>query len=301
METGVRVPVKEALKSHCWIDANDYQSLYQQSLQDSVGFWRSQAQRIDWLREPLQIRDTSFHPDDVHIRWFHDGELNASSNCIDRHLAANGDAVALYWEADAPGEPSREITYQALHLHVCQLANTLKRQGVGKGDRVMIYMPMIPEAVFAMLACARIGAIHSVVFAGFSPDALAGRIADCGAKMVITADAGRRGGKPVPLKSNVDEALRQDGTGGVEKVLVVRHVGNQIHWQPGRDLDYAEEQAQSDSHCPAEAMNAEDPLFILYTSGSTGKPKGVLHTTGGYLVYASLTHQLAFDYQPGQV
>jgi acetyl-CoA synthetase len=301
METGVRVPVKEALKSHCWIDANDYQSLYQQSLQDSVGFWRSQAQRIDWLREPLQIRDTSFHQDDVHIRWFHDGELNASSNCIDRHLAGNGDAVALYWEADALGEASREISYQALHLHVCQLANTLKRHGISKGDRVMIYMPMIPEAVFAMLACARIGAIHSVVFAGFSPDALAGRIADCGAKMVITADAGRRGGKPVPLKDNVDEALRQDGTGDVEKVLVVRHVGNEIHWQPGRDLDYAEEQAQSDSHCPVESMNAEDPLFILYTSGSTGKPKGVLHTTGGYLVYASLTHQLAFDYQPGQV
>ena len=301
METGKRVPVKAALKSHCWIDANDYQSLYQQSLQDSVGFWRSQAQRIDWLREPQQIRDTRFHPDDVHIRWFYDGELNASSNCIDRHLAGNGDAVALYWEADEPGQPSREISYQALHLHVCQLANTLKRQGVGKGDRVMIYMPMIPEAVFAMLACARIGAIHSVVFAGFSPDALAGRIADCGAKMVITADAGRRGGKPVPLKGNVDEALLQDGTDVVEKVLVVRHVGNDIHWQPGRDLDYTEEQAQSDSHCPAEAMNAEDPLFILYTSGSTGKPKGVLHTTGGYMVYASLTHQLAFDYQPGQV
>ena len=301
MDKGLRVPVKEALKERCWIDGNDYHSLYRQSLQDPVGFWRRQSQRIDWIDAPQQIRDINFQPDDVHIRWFQDGTLNATVNCVDRHLDGNGDGIAFHWEPDAPDQPRRDITYQALYLHVCQLANTLKRQGVGKGDRVMIYMPMIPEAVYAMLACARIGAIHSVVFAGFSPDALAGRIADCEAKLVITADAGRRGGKIVPLKENVDAALTQAGTGSVDKVLVVRHVHNDIAWQPERDLDYQAEQAQSDTHCPPEPMNAEDPLFILYTSGSTGKPKGVLHTTGGYMVYAALTHQVVFDYHPGQV
>jgi len=301
METGLRVPVKEVLKDRCWIDGNDYHALYQQSLDDSVGFWRRQAQRIDWQRFPQQIRDTHFSPDDLHIRWFHDGELNAAENCIDRHLATNGDGIALLWEPDAPNQSRREITYNQLHQHVCKLANVLKQQGISKGDRVMIYMPMIPEAVFAMLACARIGAIHSVVFAGFSPDALAGRIADCGAKMVITADGGRRGGKVVPLKDNVDAALEQAGTDSVDKVLVVNHVGCDSHWFAQRDLDFHEQLALSDGDCPAEPMNAEDPLFILYTSGSTGQPKGVLHTTGGYMVYASLTHQLAFDYHPGQV
>ncbi|WP_323773529.1 acetate--CoA ligase [Alcanivorax sp.] len=301
METGLRVPVKEVLKDRCWIDGNDYHALYQQSLDDSVGFWRRQAQRIDWQRFPQQIRDTHFSPDDLHIRWFHDGELNAAENCIDRHLATNGDGIALLWEPDAPNQSRREITYNQLHQHVCKLANVLKQQGISKGDRVMIYMPMIPEAVFAMLACARIGAIHSVVFAGFSPDALAGRIADCGAKMVITADGGRRGGKVVPLKDNVDAALEQAGTDSVDKVLVVNHVGCDTHWFAQRDLDFHEQLALSDDDCPAEPMNAEDPLFILYTSGSTGQPKGVLHTTGGYMVYASLTHQLAFDYHPGQV
>ncbi|MEP5232183.1 MAG: acetate--CoA ligase [Alloalcanivorax sp.] len=301
METGLRVPVKEVLKDRCWIDGNDYHALYQQSLDDSVGFWRRQAQRIDWQRFPQQIRDTHFSPDDLHIRWFHDGELNAAENCIDRHLATNGDGIALLWEPDAPNQSRREITYNQLHQHVCKLANVLKQQGISKGDRVMIYMPMIPEAVFAMLACARIGAIHSVVFAGFSPDALAGRIADCGAKMVITADGGRRGGKVVPLKDNVDAALEQAGTDSVDKVLVVNHVGCDSHWFAQRDLDFHEQLALSDDDCPAEPMNAEDPLFILYTSGSTGQPKGVLHTTGGYMVYASLTHQLAFDYHPGQV
>ena len=301
METGLRMPVKEALKDRCWIDGNDYHALYQQSLDDSVGFWRRQAQRIDWQHFPQQIRDTHFSPDDLHIRWFHDGELNAAENCIDRHLTTNRDGIALLWEPDSPEQDRRQITYQQLHQHVCKLANTLKQQGIGKGDRVMIYMPMIPEAVFAMLACARIGAIHSVVFAGFSPDALAGRIADCGAKMVITADGGRRGGKIVPLKDNVDAALEQAGTDSVDKVLVVNHVGCDTHWFAQRDLDFHEQLALSDDDCPAEPMNAEDPLFILYTSGSTGQPKGVLHTTGGYMVYASLTHQLAFDYHPGQV
>jgi len=301
METGLRMPVKEALKDRCWIDGNDYHALYQHSLDDSVGFWRRQAQRIDWQHFPQQIRDTHFSPDDLHIRWFHDGELNAAENCIDRHLATNRDGIALLWEPDSPDQDRRQITYQQLHQHVCKLANTLKQQGIGKGDRVMIYMPMIPEAVFAMLACARIGAIHSVVFAGFSPDALAGRIADCGAKMVITADGGRRGGKIVPLKDNVDAALEQAGTDSVDKVLVVNHVGCDSHWFAQRDLDFHEQLALSDGDCPAEPMNAEDPLFILYTSGSTGQPKGVLHTTGGYMVYASLTHQLAFDYHPGQV
>lgn len=301
METGLRMPVKEALKDRCWIDGNDYHALYQQSLDDSVGFWRRQAQRIDWQRFPQQIRDTHFSLDDLHIRWFHDGELNAAENCIDRHLATNGDGVALLWEPDAPNQSRREITYNQLHQQVCKLANVLKQQGISKGDRVMIYMPMIPEAVFAMLACARIGAIHSVVFAGFSPDALAGRIADCGAKMVITADGGRRGGKIVPLKDNVDAALEQAGTDSVDKVLVVNHVGCDRHWFAQRDLDFHEQLALSEGDCPAQPMNAEDPLFILYTSGSTGQPKGVLHTTGGYMVYASLTHQLAFDYHPGQV
>ena len=235
------------------------------------------------------------------INWFADGALNVSANCIDRHLEMRGDQTAIIWEPDSPDEEALHITYNALHENTCKMANILRDLGVGKGDRVILYLPMIPEAAYAMLACARIGAIHSVVFAGFSPDALAGRIADCGAKMVITADAGRRGGKPVPLKGNVDEALLQDGTDVVEKVLVVRHVGNDIHWQPGRDLDYTEEQAQSDSHCPAEAMNAEDPLFILYTSGSTGKPKGVVHTTGGYGLWAATTFHYTFDYQPGEV
>ena len=301
METGLRMPVKEALKDRCWIDGNDYHALYQQSLDDSVGFWRRQAQRIDWQHFPQQIRDTHFSPADLHIRWFHDGELNAAENCIDRHLATNRDGIALLWEPDSPDQDRRQITYQQLHQHVGKLANTLKQQGIGKGDRVMIYMPMIPEAVFAMLACARIGAIHSVVFAGFSPDALAGRIADCGAKMVITADGGRRGGKIVPLKDNVDAALEQAGTDSVDKVLVVNHVGCDSHWFAQRDLDFHEQLARSDVDCPAEPMNAEDPLFILYTSGSTGQPKGVVHSTGGYLVYASMTHEYVFDYHEGDI
>ncbi|EKF75880.1 acetyl-coenzyme A synthetase [Alcanivorax hongdengensis A-11-3] len=301
METGTPIAIKKAIQERCWIDSAAYQTLYRQSITDSVGFWRSQAERIDWFREPTQIRDVSFHPDDVHIHWFQDGELNATYNCIDRHLEKNGDGIALLWEPDQPHQQRREIRYRELHEQVCRLANTLTRLGVNKGDRVMLYMPMIPEAVFAMLACARIGAIHSVVFAGFSPDALAGRIADCQARLVITADAGRRAGKQVPLKANVDAALEKPGTDCVDTVLVVEHLGVAPDWHNGRDRRYSEEMAASSTHCPAVAMNAEDPLFILYTSGSTGKPKGVLHTTGGYLVYAALTHQVAFDYHPGQV
>ena len=283
------------------ISSQHYDQLYQQSLQDNAAFWQQQAQRIDWVSAPQAVRNISFDPHHLQIQWYADGELNACSNCLDRHLPANADKVALYWEPDAPDQPRRQLTYAQLHEAVCRLGNTLRRHGIGKGDRVMIYLPMIPEAVMAMLACARIGAIHSVVFAGFSPDALASRIEDCGAKLLITADEGRRGGKTIPLKSNVDAALQRPGCDTVSKVLVVAHTGAELPVEPARDLDFEIEQAASSTACAAEVMNAEDPLFILYTSGSTGKPKGVVHTTGGYLVYASLTHEYAFDYQPDQV
>lgn len=281
------------------IGPKDYEVRYRRSVEDPDGFWAEEARRIDWIKPFTKVKNTSFGPGEVSIKWFEDGELNVSANCIDRHLQKHGDDVAIIWEPDDPGAPSQKITYRQLHKEVCTFANVLKGMGVKKGDRVTIYLPMIPAAAYAMLACARIGAVHSVVFGGFSPDSLAGRIGDCGSKLVITADEGRRGGRPVPLKHNTDEALTR--TLGDAQVLVVRHTGGKVAMHEGRDFWYHELAKDASADCPAVAMGAEDPLFILYTSGSTGKPKGVLHTTGGYLVYVALSHQLVFDYHPGEV
>ena len=292
------IPVRPEAAANAWVDAATYQRMYDHSVADPVGFWREQAKRIHWFKPFTEVKDVSYGPGDVHIRWFADGTTNVSYNCIDRHLATKRDDVAIVWEGDSPSEQAH-VTYGELHGYVCRLANVLKTQGVKKGDRVTIYMPMIPEAVYAMLACTRIGAIHSVVFGGFSPDSIAGRIEDCKSDFVITADEGLRGGKKVPLKANVDAAIAK--VGGVRKVLVVRRTGGGIKWEEGRDLWYDAEMAKASPDCPAEPMNAEDPLFILYTSGSTGKPKGVLHTTAGYLVYVSMTHQYVFDYHDGDV
>ncbi|MEX1216396.1 acetate--CoA ligase [Saccharospirillum sp.] len=294
-------PVPTAARERALVTSEDYDRLYQQSIDNNEGFWREQGQRLEWFKPYTQVRDVSFDKSNLHIKWFHDGTLNVAYNCIDRHLATKGDQTAIIFEGDELTSEKTEITYRQLHGHVSRLANTLKDLGVSKGDRVTIYMPMIPEAAYAMLACARIGAIHSVVFGGFSPDALAGRIEDCDSNLVITADEGVRGAKAIPLKQNVDKALEHSGTECVNKVLVVRRTGAQVGWKEGRDVWYHETVDQASDDCPAEEMNAEDPLFILYTSGSTGKPKGVLHTTGGYLVYASLTHQYVFDYQDGDV
>ena len=275
-----------------------YQEMYRRSVEDPDGFWREEARRIDWIKPFTKVKETSFNEADFGIKWFADGTLNLSANALDRHLATRGDQVAIIWEPDEPTEPGRKITYAQLHADVCRFANLLKARGVKKGDRVTIYLPMVPEAAVAMLACARIGAIHSIVFAGFSPEALAGRIQDCDSQIVLTADEGLRGGKKVPLKANVDEALTH--CPGVETVIMLRRTGAEVAMVPGRDVDWAEAGAQS-ADCTAEEMNAEDPLFILYTSGSTGKPKGVLHTTGGYSVWASITHEYVFDYRPGQI
>ncbi len=291
-------PVPAAWASNAKIDRTRYDDLYARSLADPAGFWLEQAQRLDWTRFPTRADESSFAQDDFRVRWFADGELNVAANCLDRHLAERGDATAIIWEPDQPEEAPRHISYHELHAQVCRFANVLKAQGVGKGDRVTIYLPMIPEAAVALLACARIGAIHSVVFGGFSPDALAGRIEDCGSTVVVTADEGRRGGRTVPLKANVDAAAERCT---VEKVVVVRTTGGDVAMQDGRDIWYDAVMAEAPADCPAEPMNAEDPLFILYTSGSTGKPKGVMHTTGGYLLWASLTHATVFDYRPGQV
>ena len=277
-----------------------YQQEYARSVQDSVAFWAEKAQRIDWIKPFSQVKNVSFQPPQVHIQWFADGTLNACANCVDRHLHTRAYQTAIIWEPDSPGLV-RKINYLQLHDAVSRLANGLKQKGVQKGDRVMIYMPMIPEAIFAMLACARIGAIHSVVFGGFSPEALAGRIEDCGAKAVITADEGLRGNRPIPLKQNVDLALAHPAIHTVTSVIVVRHTGARIDWFDERDVDYDELVADVDAYCPPVEMNAEDPLFILYTSGSTGKPKGVLHSTGGYLVYTSYSHEQVFDYHEGDV
>jgi acetyl-CoA synthetase len=289
------VPVDPDFAAHARIDQQKYAADYAQSIADPNAFWAQIAKRIDWLKTPTIIDNSSFALDDFRIRWFEDGELNVASNCLDRHLAERGDKTAIIWEADDPATPSKHISYRELHASVCQLANALQNLGIAKGDRVTIYLPMIPEAAVAMLACARIGAVHSVVFGGFSPDSLAGRIADCDSKLVITADEGRRGGRRIPLKANVDEALKRPGTTIVETVLVVRHTGGPVAMQMPRDRWFdAVVEGQPTTH-EAERMNAEDPLFILYTSGSTGKPKGVLHTTGGYLVFASYTHECVFD------
>jgi len=282
-----------------WIDDAKYRALYERSVKDPEGFWGENGRRIDWIHPYTKVKNTSFSPDNVSIRWFEDGTLNVSANCIDRHLATRGDQVAIIWEGDDPTE-DKAITYAELHEQVCRFANVLKARGVKKGDRVTIYLPMIPEAAYAMLACARIGATHSIVFAGFSPDSLAGRIEDAGSTFIITADEGLRGGKPVPLKKNTDEALKKCAKGG-EQVLVVRRTGGTVPWTAGRDVWLHEEMQNVSADCPPVAVEAEHPLFILYTSGSTGKPKGVVHTTGGYLVFASMTHQYVFDYHDGDI
>ena len=280
------------------IDANGYAALYQDSIANPDQFWAEHGKRIDWIKPYSQISDVSYDAKDLHIKWYADGTLNAAANCLDRHLATRGDQTAIIWEGDEPDQ-HRHITYRELHEEVCKFANVLKANGAKKGDRITIYMPMIPEATVAMLACARIGAVHSVVFGGFSPDALAGRIQDCDSTMVITADEGVRGGRPIPLKANTDEALAN--CPDCKTAIVVKRTGGKIDWFDGRDVWYHEAMASASADCPAEEMNAEGPMFILYTSGSTGKPKGVLHTTGGYMVYASMTHQYVFDYHGGDI
>jgi acetyl-CoA synthetase len=290
-------PPPESVAKSAWVDAAGYARMYEQSIKDPEAFWGEQGKRLDWIRPYSKVKDVSF-TGDVHIRWFYDGTLNVSANCIDRHLADKADQTAIIWEGDNPAE-SRHITYRELHEQVCRLANVLKAKGVKKGDRVTIYLPMIPEAAYAMLACARVGAIHSIVFGGFSPDSLRDRLVDCDSHLLITADEGLRGGRKVPLKKNADEALKQSPC--VKTQIVVRRTGGAVEWTEGRDFWYDEEIAKVSAENTPDEMNAEDPLFILYTSGSTGKPKGVLHTTGGYLVYASMTHQYVFDYKPGEV
>nr|HML44590.1 acetate--CoA ligase [Hyphomicrobium zavarzinii] len=292
-------PVTPEWASRAWLDEAKYKAQYERSVKDPDGFWGENGRRIDWVKPYTKVKNTTFSPDNVSIKWFEDGTLNVSANCIDRHLATRGDQIAIIWEGDDPTE-DQTITYRQLHERVSKLANVLKAHGVKKGDRVTIYLPMIPEAAYAMLASARIGAIHSVVFAGFSPDSLAGRIEDAGSKFIITADEGLRGGKPVPLKKNTDEALKKCAKGD-EKVLVVRRTGNAVAWTEGRDLWFHDEVAKVSADCPPVEVEAEHPLFILYTSGSTGKPKGVVHTSGGYLLFASMTHQYVFDYHPGDI
>jgi len=293
-------PASDAFVAQANVKAADYERLYAESVANPDAFWGNVAKRLDWFRFPTTIKNVSYKLDDFRIKWFEDGQLNLTVNTLDRHLEKRGDKTAIIWEGDNPNE-SAHITYRDLHARVCRFANALRNLGVAKGDRVTIYLPMIVEAAVAMLACARIGAVHSVVFGGFSPDALAGRIEDCQSRVVITADEGLRGGKPIALKANVDEALKRDGTNCVETVIVVRRTGNPINMQAPRDRWYDTLVEGQPATCEPEVMNAEDPLFILYTSGSTGKPKGVLHTTGGYLVYASYTHELVFDLKENDV
>ncbi len=295
-------PVSDELAKSAWIDNNKYLAMYEKSQSDPEGFWADEGKRIDWIKPYSVVKNTSFAYPDVSIKWFEDGTLNVSANCIDRHLEKRGDQVAIIWEGDDPADDAK-VTYKELHGHVCRLANAMKANGVRKGDRVTLYMPMVVEAAYAMLACTRIGAVHSIVFGGFSPDALAGRIEDCKSDFVITADEGVRGGKPIPLKNNADKAIEIAARDGqqVRNVLVVKRTGGDINWVEGRDLWYHDVVPSASDDCPAEEMNAEDPMFILYTSGSTGKPKGVLHTTGGYLVWASFTHQYVFDYHDGDI
>jgi acetyl-CoA synthetase len=278
-----------------------YRAEYAESVNDNAAYWARIGRRLDWIKPYTKVKDVSFAAEDLHIRWYEDGQLNVSANCLDRHLATRGDKTAIVWEPDDPKQPAQHISYRELHARVCRFANALRAEGVTAGDRVTIYLPMIPEAAVAMLACARIGAVHSVVFGGFSPESVAGRIADCGSKLVITADEGLRGGKHVPLKANVDEALEHEGTECVERVIMVSHTGAKVGWNLQRDRRYEDLVAKQADTCEPATMNAEDPLFILYTSGSTGKPKGVLHTTGGYLVYASYTHEQVFDLREDDV
>ena len=285
-------------QSRAWIDEQKYQAMYKRSVEDPNGFWGEHGKRLDWIKPYTKVKNSTFAAPDVSIKWYEDGTLNVSANCIDRHLARRGDQIAIIWEGDDPTQ-SETITYRQLHERVCKFANVLSANGVKKGDCVTIYLPMIPEAAYAMLACARIGAVHSIVFAGFSPESLQNRIEGADSRLVITADEGLRGGKTVPLKKNTDAALKMSKGG--EKVLVVRRTGNPVPWTEGRDIWLHEELVKVSPDCPPVEMSAEDPLFILYTSGSTGKPKGVLHTTGGYLVYASMTHQYVFDYHDGDV
>lgn len=293
--------VQPAWKKNALIDNDTYLKWYADSVKNPDKFWGKHGKRIDWFKPFSKVKNTSFDGK-VSIKWFEDGETNVSYNCIDRHLKKRGNQTAIIWEGDNPYD-DKKITYNELYEHVCRLANVMKKHGVKKGDRVTIYMPMIPEAAYAMLACTRIGAIHSIVFGGFSPDALAGRIDDCKSTFIITADEGLRGGKPIPLKENTDKAVEIAAKAGtkVEKVVVVRRTGGKTGWVQGRDVWYHDEIATVKGDCKPEKMKAEDPLFILYTSGSTGKPKGVLHTTAGYLVYASMTHQYVFDYHDGDI
>ena len=291
-------PVPESAARRAHVDAAGYEEMYRRSIEDPDGFWAEQAGRIHWMEPFTEVRDASFARGDVHVRWFADGVLNASANCLDRHLSARGDRTAIVWEGDDPAD-SRHVSYAELHREVCKFANALKAQGARKGDRVTIYLPMIPELAVAVLACARIGAIHSVIFGGFSPESIAGRIQDCDSSLAVTADEGVRGGRTIPLKANMDEALARCPSVG--KCIVVRRTGGPVGWVEGRDVWYHEATEAASEDCPAEPMGAEDPLFILYTSGSTGKPKGVLHTTGGYLVYAATTHHYVFDYHDGDV
>jgi len=298
MADDMKFDVPEEIAARALVNTAGYQEIYGESLADPEAFWRHHGQRIDWIQPYTIVKNTRFTKNDVSIKWYEDGTLNACVNCVDRHLPRRAEQTAIIWEGDEPDMDAR-ITYRQLHEEVCRFANVMKAQGVKKGDRVTIYMPMIPEATYAMLACARIGAVHSVVFGGFSPDALAGRIVDCDSTCVITADEGVRGGRTIPLKANTDAALAQ--CPGVTSVIVVQRTGNSVDMQAGRDVWYHAEKEKVSADCPAEEMSAEDPLFILYTSGSTGKPKGVLHTTGGYMVYASMTHEYVFDYHEGDI
>ena len=291
-------PVPAGWAQRALVDDSEYKKMYRHSVENPDSFWDEHGKRIDWIKPYTKIKDVSYAPDDLHIRWYQDGTLNASVNCLDRHLDSRGDQVAIIWEGDEPSD-SKTLTYRELYEEVCRFANVLKNNGVKKGDRVTIYLPMVPEIAVAVLACARIGAIHSVIFGGFSPDSIAGRIHDSDSTLIVTADEGMRGGRPVPLKKNADEALKKCPT--IEKCIVLKRTGGDVNWEDGRDVWYHEAIANASTVCPPEEMNAEDPLFILYTSGSTGTPKGVLHTTGGYMVYASMTHQYIFDYHDGEI